>query len=100
MAGSPTIPFEDCRKDPIYEGSIFRVRPWTTPPPLSYVPGCPEAPENLFQQDPFHVYKQSIGGSFVASAIVLLSDLGYYNTDGQNSFEKLMERMFEDLSFF
>ena len=100
MAGSPAVPFEDCREAPVYENSIFRVRPWTTPPPLSYVPGCPEAPENLFQRDPFHVYKQSIGGSFVASAIILLSDLGYYNVDGQNGFEQLMDRMFADFSFF
>ena len=100
LAGDARHPFEDCRRSPSYERSIFTVRPWDTPPPLSYVPGCPEVPESLFQRDPFHVYKQSIGGSFVASSIILLSELGYYNQPGQNSFEQLMDRMFCDFQYF
>ena len=93
LAGDPRYPFEDCRPRPSYEASIHTIRPWQTPPPLSYIPGCPEAPERLFQRDPFHVYKQSIGGSYVASCIVLLSELGYYDVPGQNGFEQLMDRI-------
>ena len=100
LAGSPGVPFEDCRPSPTYERTIYRTRPWMAPTPLGMIPGNPQAPESLFTRDPFHVYKQSIGGAFVASSIVLLGELGYFNSGDQNNFDTIMERMFQDFVFY
>ena len=99
MAGRPGTAFEDCRRNPTYEATLYTTRPWDTPSPLAQVPGVPTAPEMVFQRDPFHVYKQSIGGSFVASAIVLLAELGYWDSNA-NSFPDIMDRMYADFAHY
>ena len=99
-AGEAGVPFEDCRAHPVYERTIFRVRPWINPSPLAMVPGNPEAPERLFHRDPFHVYKQCVGGAYVASSIVLISELGYFDIQGDNNFDALMARMFADFTHY
>ena len=99
MAGSPHVPFEDCSRNPIYESTIHAERPWQVPAPLSQVPGVPGIPELVYQRDAFHIYKQSIGGSFAASTIVLLAELGYWNA-AHNTFAETMDRAYEDFSHY
>ena len=99
LAGAPGVPFEDCRPDPTYEATIFTQRPWTTPSPLSLIPGDPNAPEALYLRDPFHVYKQALGGYYTASSIVLIAALGYWDTN-RNNFDDVMERAYEDFAHY
>ena len=99
MAGAPEIPFEDCRRNPIYEATIHTERPWVVPGPLAEVPGVPGKPELVYQRDPFHVYKQSIGGSFAASSIVLVAEMGYWNAEN-NVFANVMDRAYKDFGHF
>ena len=100
LAASPGIPFEDCGRNPVYEQTLFQTRPWRVPSPLSMIPGVPESPEVLFMRDPFHVYKQCIGGYYVASCIVLLAEMQYWGSPGENSFDMVMDRMFQDFAYF
>ncbi|CAE7465862.1 unnamed protein product [Symbiodinium natans] len=67
---------------------------------LVAVKGVPESPEVLFMRDPFHVYKQCIGGYYVASCIVLLAEMQYWGSPGENSFDMVMDRMFQDFAYF
>ena len=97
MAGAPHVPFEDCRRRPTYEDTLYAERPWVVPGPLAQVPGIPEVPEAVYQRDPFHVYKQAIGGSYAASSVVLLGEMGYW-TSGHNTFADVMERSYADFS--
>ena len=102
LAGSsqPPIPFEDCGRNPAYEATVYTVRPWNNPGALAMIPGVPEAPEMIYARDPFHVYKQSIGGSYAASSIVVLAEMGYWDVPNQNGFDLILDRMFKDFSFF
>ena len=63
------------------------------------IPGVPDKPEVIYQRDPFHVYKQSVGGSFAASSIVLVAEMGYWD-DAQNTFADIMERAYADFDHF
>ena len=99
MAGSPGVPFEDCRANALYEATLYAERPWDVPGPLSMIPGVPEKPEVVYQRDPFHVYKQSVGGSYAASSIVLVAEMGYWDAD-QNTFADVMERAYADFDYF
>ena len=100
LAG-PTLPFEDVRRNPCWEASVHTTRPWDRVSPIVQIPGTPSAPEKLLKKDPFHIYKQSVGGSFVASALVLLLDLGYFVTAGPiNNFDALLDRAYNDFAYF
>ena len=98
MAG-PTLPFEDCRRNPCWEHTIYTQRPWEQPSPISQIPGFPNTPERLFKKDPFHIYKQSVGGSYIASSLILLLDLGYFRGD-TNSVDALLQRAWSDFHHF
>ena len=95
MAGAPAVPFEDCRRAPLYEATMYAERPWCTAGPLAEVPGVPGIPEAVYRRDPFHVFKQALGGYYVASSIVLVAELGYWEAT-QNSFDQVMERSYAD----
>ena len=99
MAGSVGVPFEDCRREPLYERTLYAERPWDIPGSLSMVPGIPDTPERVYHRDPFHIYKQSVGGSYVASCIVLLGELGYWNAEN-NTLADVMDRMYADFNHY
>ena len=99
MAGGPGVPFEDCRADPTYEATLFSERPWSRASPIVEIPMVPGIPEAILLKDPFHIYKQSIGGSFVASTIILLIDLGYF-AGRLNNLDAVLERMYQDFGYF
>ena len=99
----PALPFEDCRRSPCWESSIHLSRPWKLDmvSPIVQIPGIARAPEVLFKKDPFHIYKQSVGGSFVASALILLTDLGYFVAEnGGNSLDSLLDRAYNDFAYY
>lgn len=105
LAGLSQYPFEDMRANPSWLPTVGQVLPWSADAsqqsPLLQIPFLPVQSEKFFRKDPFHVFKQSLGGHFVASTVVLLMDLGYYTVAGaSNSVEELFERAYFDFAFF
>ncbi|CAE7661640.1 unnamed protein product [Symbiodinium sp. KB8] len=100
LAGGPLLPFEDCGRRPCWEPSMYTERPWHRPSPIAEIPAFPDAAERIFRKDPFHIYKQSVGGSFVASSLILMLDLGYYAEAQNNGLDALLGRAYEDFAFF
>lgn len=101
LAGEPGFPFEDCTREPAWVSTIGSELPWDEPGPLTEIPSYPFHPERFYLRDPFHTFKQSLGGHFVASAIVLLGDFGYWPAAGQsNSVDAKLERAHCDFAFY
>ena len=103
MAGLDEYPWEDVSRDPRWLCTEGLVNPWddASPSPLLAIPKRAYAPHTIFRKDPFHVFKQTIGGHFVASSVVLLLDLGYWHTPGFNAEASvLLELAYEDFNFF
>ena len=69
--------------------------------PLLEIPGNDTRPHEIFRKDPFHIFKQTIGGHWVASGIVMLCDLGYFSLPGQsNQADHLLEVAYQDFNYF
>ena len=105
MAGvCSAAPFEDCEPDAAWIGTIGLERPWNpnNVSPLSNVPGRQYLPEFFYKRDPFHVFKQSLAGHFISSAIVVMGELGYFtDLPGQScAADKLLERGYEDFAYY
>ena len=96
-AGLPGFPFEDCREAPLWEGTVYTVRPFTNLSPLLRIPGIPGVPEWLLKRDPFHTFKQNIGCHLIASSIVLIGELGYWPGLSSNV-DAILARAHEDFS--
>lgn len=77
QAGEAGFPFEDTGFSPVWASTLYSVRPYTTPSPLLRIPAR-TIPEQFFNRDPFHTFKQSIGCSFLSSSIVFLCEQGYF----------------------
>ena len=103
FAGLNEYPYEDTRDTPSWLATVGQGLPWTPneQSPLLQIPFMEQQSEKFFKKDPFHIFKQSVGGHFVASTIVLLMDMGYYTIDGgRNSVEELFERAYYDFAFY
>lgn len=103
LAGLDPFPFEEISRNPQWLPSMDKVLPWdpTAPSPLVSIPHRQFQSATFFKRDPFHLWKQSIGGHYVASSIVLLMDLGFFNVPGlANSVEILFERASFDFAFW
>ena len=98
-AGLDPYCFEDVRLAPAWEETIFAQRPYTNPSPLLQIPACPSAPEGFFKRDPFHVFKQSIGCTFLSSSIVLLCEFGYFPGESESVLEQL-NRAYDDFALW
>ena len=98
-AGRLQYPFEDIRRNPGWKSSIGTELPWAVgnESPLVQIPTQENAPHLFFRKDPFHIWKQSIGGHWIASSIVLLMDLKYF---GPGSVEYLMDVAYADYEYF
>ena len=101
MAGAADIPWEDVRKRPVWEPTIHLQEPWgqNTGSPLLAIPGRLTCREAIYHQDPFHTYKQSIGGHFIASSIIALMEMDAWPGD-LNSMDILFDRAYQDFNFF
>ena len=103
LAGLDDCPYEDVRKCPAWKPTEGLEKPWDPqdPSPLLEIPHREFSPHLLFRKDPFHVYKQTIGGHWVASCVVLLMDLGYWSRVGQSTqADVLLEFACEDFNFY
>ena len=103
LAGLDDCPYEDVRKCPAWKPTEGLEKPWDPqdPSPLLEIPHREFSPHLLFRKDPFHVYKQTIGGHWVASCVVLLMDLGYWSRVGQSTqADVLLEFAYEDFNFY
>lgn len=103
LAGLDDCPYEDVRKCPGWKPTEGLEKPWDPqdPSPLLEIPHREFSPHLLFRKDPFHVYKQTIGGHWVASCVVLLMDLGYWSRVGQSTqADVLLEFAYEDFNFY
>ena len=104
LAGLDDLPFEDVSWNPRWLPSEGLENPWDDDDdvsPLLQIPGHTARQHEIFRKDPFHIFKQTVGGHWVASAIVLLSDLGYWSSPGQsNQADVLLEVAYQDFHHF
>lgn len=103
LAGRPECPYEDVSRNPRWESTISLVEPWDarSPSPLLGLPGQSFRPEQRFRKDPFHIFKQTIGGHYIASSVILLLDLSYWDRPGvPNNAEALLEYAHDDFAHF
>ena len=75
LAGLDEFPFEDVGPDAAWQSTVGLAPPWkeSRVSPLSQLAGYKYRPEQFYCKDPFHIFKQSLGGHFVSSCIVLLA---------------------------
>ena len=103
LAGLDDVPYEDFSWSPLWKPTVGLTHPWPVddPSPLLQIPGLGVNQQDLFRKDPFHIFKQTVGGHWVASTIVLLLDLGYWSRPGQsNQADTLLEFAYEDFNHF
>ena len=103
LAGEFNAPFEEVSWQPAWLATSGLMLPWkeSSPSPLCKIPGRFLAPHQIFRKDCFHIWKQTIGGHWVASGIVLLLDLGYWNTAlGPQDADSLLQVAYRDYDYF
>lgn len=102
MAGLDDLPYEDLSRDPVWLPSEALEYPWSdqNPSPLLAIPGGLNQ-QALFRKDPFHVFKQTVGGHWVASGIIVLVDMGYFCIAGESAqADVLLQNAYRDFAWF
>ena len=103
LAGHSGYPFEDVTGAAAWQSTVGLVDPWMANNASAFVqiPGY-DNKVDFFKRDPFHCFKQSIGGHLAASCIVLLAiDLQVWKVPGQSTeVGQMFKRAFEDFEFF
>ncbi|OLP90249.1 hypothetical protein AK812_SmicGene28217 [Symbiodinium microadriaticum] len=90
--GSPGVRWEELSHHPSWSSTMFRSRPWATPPPLSACPYDTNRPEYLYKLDLFHCFKTGIARD-VAGSVFLFCRLGVYDdTNDCNQIQSRLER--------
>ena len=101
LAGRDAFPFEEISRSPSWLPTIDTVVPWAQESALLQIPHREFQSATFFKRDPFHIWKQSIGGHYVASSVVLLMDLQFWHVpNGPNSVDALFERASFDFGFW
>lgn len=107
QAGCSNLPFEDHSHSPCWTASIYSERPYTLRPIVLHVPfesdsGNDDPPhERFFRRDIFHNTKQGTYRNFVASCVILLCKLQYFNEQGaSNSRDLLLNRAYSNFNLF
>ena len=104
MAGMEGYPWEEVAPEPQWAGTIGLCEPWNQdePSPFLQIPSYNNNPHEFWRRDPFHAFKQSIGGHFAASVIVVLAiDFGLWWADGLSSaVDEMLERAFTDFRYW
>ena len=95
-AGSPGLSFTDADDDPQWARTIGQTDPWDSPPPLSAVPFSDHFHAFMYKFDPFHVLKFGVFRDTVASTIVRLCLMGFFDflADDSKGIEFRFERAF------
>ena len=103
-AGFEQFPFEDVGAKATWCDTVGVSDPWTNDrcSPFLKVPNYKPSKHLFWKRDPFHAFKQSIGGHFMASALILLAvDFGVWRVQGQ-SYEvtALLDRAYYDFQWW
>ena len=78
LGGQPNIAWEDVSESPIWEPTMFQVRPWATAPAIVEPPFDFGKPEAVFRTDPFHTGKLGIFRDVIASALFWFAEKNYF----------------------
>ena len=85
LAGLHDVPFEDCSRQAVWRTTVALQQPWVCAGPLSGIATRCYRPEAFYRRDPFHVFKQSLAGHFLASAVVVVCEMGMFTLPGQST---------------
>lgn len=103
LAGHDGLPYEDVGENAKWIGTICLERPWKRSKlsPLADVPTRCYRPELFYHRDPFHTFKQSLGGHFCANTVVMLSEWLYFTQPGQSTaVANVLEDAYKDFDHF
>ena len=97
LAGSRARPFEDVSSQPSWADSLYVNRPWGQEPStgILMIPYDAAQPERILKRDYMHTTKLGVYQDFCGSAILLIAELGYFNSQGRrgNSRTSVLKRM-------
>ena len=108
-AGTKDLPFEDSDHHPKWLSTCFSTRPYSVRPVICHLPfesGADDnddtaAHERIFRRDLFHNTKQGVFRMFVASAVMLLCKLRYFDLPGEtNRRDILLDRAYSHFKLF
>ena len=105
LAGHPGFEFENCSPSAPWISTIGLVPPWNPDrmSPLSRIPHQKNFPEKFYRKDPFHIFKQSLGGHFISNAIVAMAcDLQVFTIDDSQStaVQSCLDRAYLDFEYY
>ena len=101
LAGLCDIPFEDCGKQAVWRMTVAMDRPWVRAGHLSRIATRSYKPEAFYRRDPFHVFKQSLAGHFLASAVVVVAEMGMFTLPGQSTaVAELLNQACDDFTWY
>ncbi len=107
MAGTLAQPFEDGSDYPKWASSRYTERPFAAVPIFCHIPfeagqQNQDSPhERFFRRDIFHNTKMGVFRDFVASCVLLLCKLKYFNdAGGRNDRDSLLERAHHHFAMF
>ena len=78
-AGAPGLSFTDCSDSPAWAATIGASEPWDAPPPLNCIPYASKNPAFAYLFDPFHVLKYGVFRDCIASIVVRLCAMAYFD---------------------
>ena len=78
-AGAAGLSFTDCSDSPQWAATIGRSDPWDALPPLNHAPYATGNPTSLYLFDPFHVLKYGVFRDCIASIVVRLCAMKYFD---------------------
>ena len=95
-AGVPGLSFTDVSDRPAWFATMARSDPWDETPPLNRAPYRLSCPASLYKFDPFHVTKFGVFRDAVASSLIRLAAMTYFDfEDGASkSVAARLERAF------
>lgn len=107
LGGSKEYPFEDYAEYPSWGPTRYMERPFTVLPTWCHIPfeatlGNGEPPhERFFRRDIFHNTKMGIFRDFIASSLLVLCKLKYFNErGGGNDRDTLLARAHDHFRYF
>ena len=101
LAGGPQYPWEDLSENPAWAATSYKVIPWTEEPSsgMLLVPYDRSKPEAILKRDVFHIAKVGVLQDFVASAMLLVLELGYFPGES-NARSSQLERLHSHFNLF
>ena len=83
-AGEAGVEGFDMSDPPNWAATAYSLDPWETLPALSRIPFAQSKPATLYRRDAFHTLKYGMLKDFVASTIIWLAQMGYWDYDGDS----------------